>query len=432
MAIDAGIYRGLDIPDPMAGANAIGLYQQGKQDQVDRKNKLAALAQQQEMQGYALNDARAKDTYNKYIQHAIQDSGGDIGKMRDAALSSGHEEGILFAQHLDKVLKDQKEATKLQQFADTVKSIGQGTAGSNQTALLMNGSNAQPTYTQTPETETERQQKIVNMLSIDPTAGAAVAGALEKPREFALKQTEAKNLLNEKFNQQKEIQRQQALDRENAIRIAAGLRPPKEDNTLVSVIGPDGVTPVLVPRSQAAGMRPAVSVGAGADKPLNDTQSKALLFGSRMKAANDIFDKLEKLGTTTSTIGSNLPFLGTAINAMSSSDKQELNQGKRDFINAVLRRESGAAIASSEFDNGEKQYFPQIGDSVSVIQQKKANRDLAMRGVLAEVPEKHRNELFQNNKNLPSSNAKGWILHTDANGNKAYVSKDGSQYEEVK
>jgi hypothetical protein len=179
-------------------------------------------------------------------------------------------------------------------------------------------------------------------------------------------------------------------------------------------------------------MRPAVSVGAGADKPLNDTQSKALLFGSRMKAANDIFDKLEKLGTTTSTIGSNLPFLGTAINAMSSSDKQELNQGKRDFINAVLRRESGAAIASSEFDNGEKQYFPQIGDSVSVIQQKKANRDLAMRGVLAEVPEKHRNELFQNNKNLPSSNAKGWILHTDANGNKAYVSKDGSQYEEVK
>jgi hypothetical protein len=224
MSIDAGIYNQLNIPDPMAGANAIGLYQQGKQDQVDRKNKLAALAQQQEMQGYALNDARAKDTYNKYIQHAIQDSGGDIGKMRDAALSSGHEEGILFAQHLDKVLKDKKEATKLQQFADTVKSIGQGTAGSNQTSLLMNGSNAQPTYTQAPETETERQQKIVNMLSIDPTAGAAVASTLEKPREFALKQTEAKNALQEKFNQQKEIQRQQALDRENAIRIAAGFK----------------------------------------------------------------------------------------------------------------------------------------------------------------------------------------------------------------
>lgn len=31
-----------------------------------------------------------------------------------------------------------------------------------------------------------------------------------------------------------------------------------------------------------------------------------------------------------------------------------------------------------------------------------------------------------------AANAKGWTLHTDANGNKAYVSPDGSQFEEVK
>lgn len=32
----------------------------------------------------------------------------------------------------------------------------------------------------------------------------------------------------------------------------------------------------------------------------------------------------------------------------------------------------------------------------------------------------------------PNANAKGWTLHTDANGNKAYVSPDGKQFEEVK
>lgn len=33
---------------------------------------------------------------------------------------------------------------------------------------------------------------------------------------------------------------------------------------------------------------------------------------------------------------------------------------------------------------------------------------------------------------VPSTNSKGWVLHTDKNGNRAYVSPDGKSYEEVK
>jgi hypothetical protein len=36
------------------------------------------------------------------------------------------------------------------------------------------------------------------------------------------------------------------------------------------------------------------------------------------------------------------------------------------------------------------------------------------------------------NKAVPAVNSKGWTLHTDAKGNKAYVSPDGKQFEEVK
>jgi hypothetical protein len=82
MSVDASIYRGLDIPDPMAGANAIGLYQQGKQNQIDQKNKLAALAQQQEMQGYALNDARRKEA-------AIPQQQADASRNREADYMRG-------------------------------------------------------------------------------------------------------------------------------------------------------------------------------------------------------------------------------------------------------------------------------------------------------------------------------------------------------
>ena len=64
-----------------------------------------------------------------------------------------------------------------------------------------------------------------------------------------------------------------------------------------------------------------------------------------------------------------------------------MEQSQRDFVNAVLRRESGAAISNSEFDNARQQYFPQIGDDDKVIEQKRRNRELATRGILAEVPD---------------------------------------------
>lgn len=135
----------------------------------------------------------------------------------------------------------------------------------------------------------------------------------------------------------------------------------------------------------------AIALG---NKPLNDTQSKALLFGSRMREANNVLEELAKSGTTTSIPGSRSGYgVGSVVTALSSAPRQQIDQAKRDFVNAVLRRESGAVIAQSEFDNADKQYFPQIGDSPQVIEQKKRNRQLAIDGILAEVPEAKRDSL---------------------------------------
>ena len=161
------------------------------------------------------------------------------------------------------------------------------------------------------------------------------------------------------------------------------------------VTGPDGA-PVLVQQSKDGKITPVTgySPKTASDKPMNEGQSKAALFGSRMKASHEVLDSLAGDGVTTSTPGSRTGFgVGAVLNTMSSAKQQQLNQAKRDFVNAVLRRESGAAIAESEFSNADSQYFPQVGDAPEVIKQKSNNRELAIRGILAEVPKSHRGVL---------------------------------------
>ena len=67
-----------------------------------------------------------------------------------------------------------------------------------------------------------------------------------------------------------------------------------------------------------------------------------------------------------------------------SEEFQVLDQAMRDFVNATLRRESGAAIAKDEFINASKQYFPQPGDSAAVIENKRKNRLAKLAALRAE------------------------------------------------
>jgi hypothetical protein len=65
-------------------------------------------------------------------------------------------------------------------------------------------------------------------------------------------------------------------------------------------------------------------------------------------------------------------------NYLTSTDRKKFEQAKRDFINAQLRRESGAAIQPSEFESADKQYFPVPGDPPELIAQKALNRRAAI------------------------------------------------------
>lgn len=116
---------------------------------------------------------------------------------------------------------------------------------------------------------------------------------------------------------------------------------------------------------------------------LTEAQGKATGFALRAKEASDILDVVGKDGKVQpgvlKRVGESVPLvgegLGTLLNVTQTPQQQQVEQAQRNFLNAILRQESGAAINQSEFDNGKKQYFPQPGDSKEVIEQKRLNRE---------------------------------------------------------
>ena len=114
---------------------------------------------------------------------------------------------------------------------------------------------------------------------------------------------------------------------------------------------------------------------------MNETQAKGMDFGARMTLAQATLNTIDTQGTDfLQGFLSNLPdflMLKDLGNAALTPKYRQYLQAKRTFINSVLRRESGAAIAESEFEAAELQYFPQIGDDPATIQQKRLTRELA-------------------------------------------------------
>jgi hypothetical protein len=165
-----------------------------------------------------------------------------------------------------------------------------------------------------------------------------------------------------------------------------------------------GYTPLagLTPKAQQE-VAKAAAIEQIVPKPLTESQGNATAYGMRMAEANKILTDLEKKGVTNtgairSAVGGAVgltPFVGekleSAVNATMnplpgalggpSNEQQLTDQARRNFITAVLRKESGASISPSEFANEEKKYFPQIGDTDQAIAQKQSARNLAIKAM---------------------------------------------------
>jgi hypothetical protein len=114
----------------------------------------------------------------------------------------------------------------------------------------------------------------------------------------------------------------------------------------------------------------------------NENQSKDSGYANRLFRAEGILRDPKAVDAAKSPYQRGLDSLPMGIgNYMQSSEYQKYDQASRDFINGVLRRESGAAISQSEFDNAYRQYLPRPGDSKEVLAEKQRNRQEAIAGI---------------------------------------------------
>tara|TARA_R110000824_G_scaffold6468_5_gene29834 strand:- start:4195 stop:5805 length:1611 start_codon:yes stop_codon:yes gene_type:complete len=116
----------------------------------------------------------------------------------------------------------------------------------------------------------------------------------------------------------------------------------------------------------------------------NYTQSNldSAAYFNRMLGANSIFDQMEEAGyDPRDRVGRLVDPLPGGYAA--SSDYRQYNAAKSDWISAKLREESGAAIGPDEYEKDEKAFFPQPGDSLEVLEQKRKMRERVQKGMLA-------------------------------------------------
>lgn len=121
---------------------------------------------------------------------------------------------------------------------------------------------------------------------------------------------------------------------------------------------------------------------ASETKQLPAAQYAAGGYARRLEQAEQVFQNLEQQGYNRAESSR---FASIAPKELQSDARQANDQAERNFVNAILRRESGAAISSDEFDNAQEQYFPRTGDSPVVVAQKKANRMQAVQALRAEA-----------------------------------------------
>lgn len=127
-------------------------------------------------------------------------------------------------------------------------------------------------------------------------------------------------------------------------------------------------------------------------------QANAALYARRMAESDKILNDPRLTEAMMSRKNIALGAVPSFGNSMVPKEYQLADQAKRDFVNATLRRESGAAISQSEFDNANKQYFPQPGDSPDVIAQKARNRRTSIEGIANAAAPSFREEFFGTKK----------------------------------
>lgn len=128
---------------------------------------------------------------------------------------------------------------------------------------------------------------------------------------------------------------------------------------------PDG-TLEPIPGGPAAGV-----------KGLTEAQAKATSFLGQMRAAEETLGQIgpNQVNLVEQT---NVAMAGTPLNILASKKAQQIRQAQEQWAEAFLRFKTGAAATEAEVKRNVATFFPKMGDSQEVIDQKMRMREQAV------------------------------------------------------
>lgn len=339
------------------------------QDPLEQYGKglaLKGLMGQQELQGLQMQQARQGVDDENAVRDAYRNAGGDNARLRALLQGGGQYKAI---QALDKFELDKREkeagigahiaSTKKTELDAAVVQIERG-------ASLLQGAKDQASY------DAARKQMMLYYPQV-----AAQWPAVYNPQEVAAKisagMTIVQNLADARSREQQAETGRHNLASETGV-----------------TRGQD-MTDTRTREGQAETARHNLATEEK-ERGLTESQGKAAGMAMRAQKAHDILNTLEAGGTKTPGLikmgAETVPVIGGAlgmgVNSLPSAlggpstSQQQVDQAQRDFVNAVLRVESGASINKDEFENARKQYFPQPGDTQETRDQKRRNRETAI------------------------------------------------------
>lgn len=155
--------------------------------------------------------------------------------------------------------------------------------------------------------------------------------------------------------------------------------------------GPDGrFYPINPPsgmtvESDGQGGIRVVQGPMGQNRPLTEAQSKDAVYATRAEGALTTLDTYDTALASPVERAMERDPTGL-IRGRQSPEFQQASQAGNEFLQAILRKDTGAAITAAEMDEYGRTYLPMPGDGPEVLQQKRVARRRALEALKAGMP----------------------------------------------
>lgn len=182
-------------------------------------------------------------------------------------------------------------------------------------------------------------------------------------------------------------QREQLASQRETRSMMAGLAASNRPEPVVAVIGPDGVTPTYVTRSNAVGMKPAPSAAAGNasedEKKASGWFQQATMAYKNMLDARTADPNAAAPTMTEITLQTMSPKHGAdAAFARMTPARQRFTTAASSFAEAVLRAATGAGVNENEARQKVQELTPRFGEDQATTAMKQQMAEMYLNSLL--------------------------------------------------